>query len=421
MFGKNLIMKKILSNFNKIFLIFLYLQPFLDVTSGVLLHFGYSVTISSIVRLTFMFFCYIYLFFYVKDKKVNIYLLLLGLYFVMYTITILISKGTPALIYELKNLLTTYYFVVLLLTLIKAYKSKKLDFKNLYIIYTIYLLLVFIPNVLGIGFDSYWHSKEGSVGWFLFANVVGSILSILLPLLIINIKKINISLIILTIINLYVIFGIGTKVPVLSFIIIIITNIIYYMISLVKKQQYKKLSIIILPIIIIIALSISIFPKTSFYKNIVIHINYLEEKDNGNISTQHIVDHFIFSQRLTFEEKTRKAYNKSSFLEKVFGIGYIENYSTDEVRLKTVEIDYFDVFYRHGIIGFVLFFTPVIYVIYKIIKDIKNINYRNLNIILSIILILLLALFQGHIFVTPANSIYVALILALTYNKKINI
>lgn len=414
-------MKKILSNFNKIFLIFLYLQPFLDVTSGVLLHFGYSVTISSIVRLTFMFFCYIYLFFYVKDKKVNIYLLLLGLYFVMYTITILISKGTPALIYELKNLLTTYYFVVLLLTLIKAYKSKKLDFKNLYIIYTIYLLLVFIPNVLGIGFDSYWHSKEGSVGWFLSANVVGSILSILLPLLIINIKKINISLIILTIINLYVIFGIGTKVPVLSFIIIITTNIIYYMISLVKKQQYKKLSIIILPIIIIIALSISIFPKTSFYKNIVIHINYLEEKDNGNISTQHMVDHFIFSQRLTFEEKTRKAYNKSSFLEKVFGIGYIENYSTDEVRLKTVEIDYFDVFYRHGIIGFVLFFTPVIYVIYKIIKDIKNINYRNLNIILSIVLILLLALFQGHIFVTPANSIYVSLILALTYNKKINI
>ena len=414
-------MKKILSNFNKIFLIFLYLQPFLDVTSGVLLHFGYSVTISSIVRLTFMFFCYIYLFFYVKDKKVNIYLLLLGLYFVMYTITILISKGTPALTYELKNLLTTYYFVVLLLTLIKAYKSKKLDFKNLYIIYTIYLLLVFIPNVLGIGFDSYWHSKEGSVGWFLSANVVGSILSILLPLLIINIKKINISLIILTIINLYVIFGIGTKVPVLSFIIIVITNIIYYMISLVKKQQYKKLSIIILPIIIIIALSVSIFPKTSFYKNIVIHINYLEEKDNGNISTQHIVDHFIFSQRLTFEEKTRKAYNESSFLEKVFGIGYIENYSTDKVRLKTVEIDYFDVFYRHGIIGFILFFTPVIYVIYKIIKDIKNINYRNLNIILSIVLILLLALFQGHIFVTPANSIYVALILALTYNKKINI
>lgn len=413
-------MKKILSNFNKIFLIFLYLQPFLDVTSGVLLHFGYSVTISSIVRLTFMFFCYIYLFFYVKDKKVNIYLLLLGLYFVMYTITILITKGTSALTYELKNLLTTYYFVVLLLTLIKAYKSKKLDFKNLYIIYTIYLLLVFIPNLLGIGFDSYWHSKEGSVGWFLSANVVGSILSILLPLLIINIKKINISLIILTIINLYVIFGIGTKVPVLSFIIIIITNIIYYMISLVKKQQYKKLSIIILPIIIIIALSISIFPKTSFYKNIVIHINYLEEKDNGNISTQHIVDHFIFSQRLTFEEKTRKAYNESSFLEKFYGIGYIENYSTDKVRLKTVEIDYFDVFYRHGIIGFILFFTPVIYVIYKIIKDIKNINYRDLNIILSIVLILLLALFQGHIFVTPANSIYVSLILALTYNKKIN-
>ena len=47
--------------------------------------------------------------------------------------------------------------------------------------------------------------------------------------------------------------------------------------------------------------------------------SYLEKKDNGNISTKHIIDHFIFSQRLTFEEKTRQAYNESSFLEKVFG------------------------------------------------------------------------------------------------------
>ena len=414
-------MKKILNNFNNIFLFFLYLQPFLDITSGILLHFGYNVTISSIIRLLFMFFCVIYLLFYVKEKKVNTYMMLLGIYFVIYTITILIVKGTPALVYELKNFLTTYYFIILLLTLIKAYKVEKLKVKNLSIIYVIYLLLVFIPNIFNIGFDSYWHSKEGMVGWFVSANVVGSILSILLPIILINIKKINIKLIILILINLYVIFSIGTKVPVLSFLIVILINMFYYTMCLIKKKQYKKLTIITLPIIIIIVISTMIFPKTSFYKNIVIHINYLEKKDNGNISKKHIIDHLIFSQRLTFEEKTRKAYNQATFLEKIFGIGYIENYSTDKVRLKTIEIDYFDIFYRHGIIGFILFFTPTIYIIYKAINNTKNINFKNINLLTSIFLILILALFQGHIFVTPANSIYVALILALVYQNNLEL
>ncbi len=411
-------MKKIINNFNNIFLIFLYLQPFLDVSSGILLHFGYNVTISSIIRLVFMFICVIYLLFYIKNKKINIYLLIIGIYFILFSLVVLISKGTPALSYEIKNLLTTYYFVFLLLTLITVYKKEKFKVKNIFFLYIIYLLLVFIPNILNIGFNSYWHSKEGFVGWFVSANVVGSILSILLPLLLTSIKKINIGLIILTLINLYVIFGIGTKVPVLSFILIITINLSYYIIALIKKRNHKQLVIIILPIIMVIIAGALLFPKTSFYKNLVIHINYLEEKDNGNISTKHIIDHFIFSQRLTFEEKTRKNYLKSSVLEKIFGIGYIENYATDKLSLKTVEIDYFDVFYRHGIIGFILFFTPIVYVIKEILKRIKKIDYKTLNYIISISLCIILALFQGHIFVTPANSLYVALVFSLVYNNS---
>ena len=38
--------------------------------------------------------------------------------------------------------------------------------------------------------------------------------------------------------------------------------------------------------------------------------------------------------------------NQLSVLEQLFGIGYIENYGTDDVNLKMVERDYFDIFYR---------------------------------------------------------------------------
>lgn len=412
-------MKKVLNNFDKIFLIYLYLQPVLDVSSGVLLHFGYEITISSAIRTLFMGLCVIYLTFYVKNKKINLYLLSLSVYFVIFSGITIFSKGFDPLLYEVKNLLTTYYFVILLLTLVMLYKNKTFDVKNLFILYCIYLLFVFIPNILGIGFDSYWQSKEGAVGWFLSANVVGSILSILLPILIIYIKKINFKLIIIFLINLYVILSIGTKVPVLAFIIIISVNVLYYVICLLIKKEYKKISIILIPAVILITSAIIILPKTSFYKNIIIHINYLEEKSNGKIEPETFIDHFIFSQRLTFERNTRKSYKEANLLQKVFGIGYIENYATDNVSFKTIEIDYFDVFYRHGIVGFILFFIPIIYVVISIIKKVKTLNHKNLNLLLSITLIFILALFQGHILVTPANSIYVALILSIVYNNSL--
>lgn len=410
--------KNLKNNFEKIFIIFLYIQPILDISSGILLHFNYSMTISSIIRFIFMGIAVIYLLFEVKDKKINIYLLLLFAYFILFFTTILLYKGLPALGYELKNMISTYYFVILLITILKLYKNSKFNIKHLMILYIIYLLFVFIPNIFNIGFNSYNESKKGQTGWFLSANTIGSILSILLPIVLINIKKIKLEYIILFLINIYVIFSIGTKVPVLAFLLIILINLIYYIIYLVKKKKYKILSIIILPIILLVCLSIIILPKTTFYKNIMIHINFLEKIDNNNISNEHIIDHFIFSQRLTFEKKTRNVYINSHLLEKIFGIGYIENYGTDDVSLKIIEIDYLDILYRHGIFGFILFFYPTVICLIKIIRNIK-LNYKNMNVYLSIILILMLGLFQGHIFTTPSISIFVALILSCAYNNCI--
>ena len=156
-------------------------------------------------------------------------------------------------------------------------------------------------------------------------------------------------------------------------------------------------------------------PKTSFYENLKIHYNFLKKND-VKVFSKEFLDHFVFSQRLSMEERTRHNYNKSPILEKVFGIGYIENYSTDSVNLKIVEMDYFDIFYREGIIGFVLFFIPVIYMIVMFFKN-NSINFVSVNTFISILLIMLLALFQGHIFITPAISIFVALILNMGRGK----
>ena len=96
------------------------------------------------------------------------------------------------------------------------------------------------------------------------------------------------------------------------------------------------------------------------------------------------------------------------------GIGFIEKYGTDNINIKTIEMDYFEIFYRSGIIGFIIFFILFIPIIIKCFKKIFNSSFIN-------ILILLLAFFQGHIIVTPSVSFYVALFIVLILNDSLDI
>ena len=133
------------------------------------------------------------------------------------------------------------------------------------------------------------------------------------------------------------------------------------------------------------------------------------------------IDHFIFSQRLTFLKNTHKNYMNSSISEKLLGIGFIENYSTDYVNTKTIEMDYFEIFYRSGIIGFIVYFMLFIPVIIKCFKKVFKFNFLNIQYLTILLLILLLAFFQGHILITPSVSIYVSLFLIFILNNSLDI
>lgn len=392
---------------------FLYLQPFLDILSSFLIKENILTSLTACIRLLFMFIMLLYIFFhkYEHKKTYVTYTILLIINIIIHSLITIYYKDTSVLFYEIKTTLSTYFFIFMLLSFNIIYKEKQINTKHLRNIYIIYLLLTFIPNILNIGFDSYWHSKVGSTGWFYSANVLGSILVILLPLIIKDIKKMNIFLIIpIILISIYVYFSIGTKTPVIGLLILIITNMLYLLYKIIKEKKKKILIIMTSSLIIITTLIIILVPKTNFYKNLNIHYDYLKEQ-NMQIMSKEFLDNFVFSERLTFESITRKNYKNARFLEKTFGIGYIENYKTENVRNKMIEIDYFDILYREGIMGFILYFLPIIYITYEFIKKHKN-NYDKYNKAVLLLIILSLAFFQGHIFIVPAISIYVAIILA---------
>lgn len=404
---------------------FFFLQPFLDVFAGINQHFlNLPIEFNVIFRILFLLFAIFYLLFLnqTKYKRISLlYLISIFIYFILYSFTILYVKDMNVLFYEFKNMILSFYLPILLLFFFNISKQYSISFSLKYFIYifAIYILFIAIPNLFGIAFDSYTQGKIGSSGWFNSANSVSSILSILFPFLIVYFRKNkSLSIVFIFFLFLYAILSMGTKVPILSLIIIFIINLFYFVILWFKKKQYHRLFLSFICTIIIFISMIFIIPKTSFYKNIKIHAEFLGIHSISEVITNpHYIDRFIFSDRLTFLNHTKDSYIHSKPIEKFIGIGYIENYSTDQVSTKMIEIDYFDIFFRHGIIGFILYFIPIIILTYNTLRYL-NFRFDHINILISIILIYVLALFSGHIFIVPSTSIFVAFILNIKNFKN---
>ncbi len=123
-----------------------------------------------------------------------------------------------------------------------------------------------------------------------------------------------------------------------------------------------------------------------------------------------LVDHFIFSQRLTFLSDENYLFKNASTYQKVFGRGYLNQ--GEETKL--IEMDYFDVFYHHGIIGFIIFFIIYGIVVIKTLNKKKKTDFNQIMLYTSFLLILTLSLFSGHIIIAPSvNIIVISLILKL--------
>ena len=415
-------MKKFIEkNISKIIIVFLILGPLFDLGTSLLINLA-SIDFNFIIIIKILFIAILlyYLVFISKSKykkKSIIYLSIMFIYIITFLTVTILKKDISGFIYELQYVIRGFYFPICLVTIFNIYEERKLkiDYKILSEILIYYLALIFIPLITNTGFDSYAYSKVGSIGWFNSTNEIGGILSILLPFLILFISKFqkNIFKIISFLIIVYIYLSIGSKVPVLALFIVMMCYVIKYLINIIKNKNYIKIVIITIILICSLIGSFILVPKTSFYKNIVIHLEFLEIDEISDLMTIENIDHFVFSSRIKFMENTKDNYDKSGLLEKVVGIGYIENYGTDDLNTKTIEMDYYDIYYRYGILGFIIYFIPLIYVIINILKRCRKRKSNNIifSLVISLCLILLLALFSGHIFVAPSVSIYVVIIL----------
>ncbi len=337
-------------DYTKLLLIFLYMQPVLDVIYG--LSFNYlkiSISINTIIRLIFMLIAIVYLLLFNKDKKSKISIGLIILYLVLFSINIISKKDNSVLFYELKNMFQYFFFPICLLFLISLKDKLKIDIKHIFCLNLIYLFFIAVPDLLGLGFQSYTEYKGGLIGWFYSSNSVGTIITILAPLsiyyLVKNKKYVLLILYILFITYLFL--SLGTKAPILGLGIIGGLLLLYAFIHLLVVKKYKYI-IIALPILLLFGfLTVILIPKTVAYKNLKMHLELFEiYTPSEAIKSEVFWQEIVFSQRFMFLEKTKTSYEQSDLSSKILGIGFIENYNTPDENEKTIEIDYLDIFFR---------------------------------------------------------------------------
>ena len=391
----------------KILIIFLFLQPVIDLFTSIslnLLHINLSIGI--IVRILFLLFL-IYFYLFVKksiSKKRKWYLLSVLIFLGSFSLMIIMIKDMSALSYELQNILKLFYFP-LLLTVIDS-KDIKINYMDLVKIAIIYLVFISVPTILGLEFNSYTQGKTGSVGWFNSGNEISAILSILTPFLIYYLfTKHNIfNKLFLIILMGYTYFIIGSKIIIISLIVSLIFNIVLYFKN--NKVDKHKLTIYICVFLLLIFMGFILIPRTNFYHNLIIHLNYLGINSFQDIFSYNFINRFIFSDRLTYLSSTNLNFIWSKPIEKILGLGFIESFGTDFVYIKAIEMDFFDMFYRTGIVGFIILMCPLIISLKNKFKQ-NILTPENKIVNFSIILGLIIALFVGHTLSAPGVAIYI--------------
>ena len=413
-------MKKRIVN---IFYIFILLQPFIDLITSLMTKFlNIDITLGTLIRgLIFLIFI-IYILFISKSKYKKysiIYLIILFLYTIGYFITKKSIFGSLSNLYtEINYMFKYYYTLVVLLGLFNFFDEYKPNnrkiFKILQINLFLYCFIIFLANITGTAFGTYTHSIYGNTGWFFSGNEISVTVALLFPLLFLLINKATSYKALLYVIP--IIFGIefiGTKTSMLGLILPTIIFLIYYLIRIKhgKKKQFIMANIILL-IIIISA------PNLPVIDNIKDNIS----KFNTRMSTEEIdedysdkvVSSILLSSRDYYEKKINKVYIKSPLSNKFFGIGFTNRKEINNENIKTlIEMDFYDIFYRYGILGIIIYVIPfiliTIYVLKKIIESKFKLNKKQLTLLYISYVSIVIAFISGHTLGSPGVSIYLDL------------
>ena len=382
-----------------IYYLFLIL-PFIDlITSFTERINGNIVSIGTIFKGILILFSGIYILFITKSKYKNksiIYYLLLSIFSIIH-----ILIGNNSYVSSVTQLIKFMFLPIIFIFLLNYnddYKISYIEMKKI-LKYNVFFILttILIAKLTNTGFNSYSDTvTTGVVGWYYSANEISGIITILFPLFLEDILKNNKYSFILVMYVIFMMMMLGTKTPLLGVLISLITLFIHILLKDKNKKNIFK-------IVFFISYTVILFFNSSYLSNL---------NSGRYISTTNAV----FSSRDIYLNNTTREYINHNLEEKLFGLGSTNN----KVLEKYVEMDFYDLLYRYGIIGFIIFMIPFFKIVLKMMEyalsHLNNYNYDKMILILITMLSLLIAFFAGHILSAPAVSIYFGITIILYMN-----
>lgn len=428
-----------------IFLIFIVIQPILDVLTSFSLHYlPTNVTIGIVVRFMFMVIALLYICLYKKSKLKQLAIAYIGIaaFIILLSFSFgMLLKPNFSLFLELQFYAKGFYFLGMFSSYVLVF-HRITNFKTEQFLHPIVIAMVIIGTVFVVatltntGFDTYRYMKAGTKGWFHAGNEIGAVIAIGLPLVLLYaIRKVqSISQVYYWIPSFLIIYAsimIGTKVAYLALVYSIGITFMVQIISYIKNREFStKLNLSFVTVLLAVVLILS--PMMPAFSNTGIHIQDLEKRqeqeasleeaevivsqNQDNHETNKVVK-LLLSGRQIFLKDMHRMYMDAPFVQKIFGMGYAGRY-TDKPKL--IEMDFFDLFYSYGVMGSFLFLLPLFYGAFLILKrdSRKSISIIDLVLISSSLLLGLgIAFIAGHVLFAPSVNIYIAVLLAYIHKR----
>lgn len=433
--------------------IFILCHPILDVLTSLATRIELPITPGVVVRTLFMGIGFLYVLFVSKFKHKKFcvaYLIIVTVYCGLFILNMFRMGGLGFAAANLPELIKAFYFPYIAVTFYAAYChiGYRVSDKVLALVVFQYVFIIFIGFITGTGYAAYSNGR-GAIGWFYAGNEVSGIVSILTPMAMLfalrilsgkSRKKTSVPMKVFSaLMILFCCFGacyVGTKVAFITVTVYVVCCIIWGLVAWISNKTQANMVVIIVSVITCVLMIGSYFisPLRANIDTVMKPTleNIQEEEDEISEEDEIEQDGLVYpefqngkfykilnavmSNRIYFSLPTIKQFENSGLLVKLLGIGYQNLPSYEYSVEKAIEIDALAYFYRHGIVGAVIMYVPIISclvcIIINFFKKFKE-NFSSLSCctyFYALLMGIAISTFTGHTLVAPAVSIYVAIL-----------
>lgn len=437
------------AKFGKFLFLFVLIQPLLDLATAASLYSGTgSFTIGMAVRFAAMAAGVIYLLIsrYLKKQALIIYGLVLSLAIGMNIATSIHYKHPVDWLEEGKFIFKSCYWMIMMFTYAAVFSQLdgKTDWaKRAQWCITVAMFItgfsILLADVTGTSFASYQYEKIGRKGWFFAGNELGAIMAVGLPVTLLvalrsPVDRSSLFYWLPSWLLIYSLLGLGTKVGYGAVFFALLTAIVAIPLEarfhpVIFRSNWRRswtLTAAMLAAVILYT------PFSPVAQNVNLHWKLIEQKEKGdepsakterlkkNTLDEEQIQHLILSGRHEYLARQRVEFHKAPLMQKLFGMGYGGNYDQTP---KMIEMDFHDLFFSFGVIGFLVYIAPLLYVICSIGRKAVHhwraaLNAEYILIASSVALGLGIAFMAGHVLTAPAVGLYVAVLLAYLFIRS---